>query len=108
MQLPAAQTSLEPQPRRADPVSRRPFVSQNATNDDGSRFASELTRAQRLRVLPTGSDVELNKLPNTSRHGRLGRRAAHRYARVRFRPGGAALSSRETLRAVVWYRAAAC
>jgi predicted nucleic acid-binding Zn ribbon protein len=43
MQLPAAQTSLEPQPRRADPVNRRPFVSQNATNDDGSRFASELT-----------------------------------------------------------------
>ena len=28
---------------RADPASRRPFVSQNALDDDGSRFASELT-----------------------------------------------------------------
>lgn len=31
MQLPAAQTSLEPQPRRVDQQGRKPFVSQNAT-----------------------------------------------------------------------------
>jgi hypothetical protein len=63
MQLPAAQTSLEPQPRRADPVNRRPFVSQNATNDDGSRFASELTKPSACECYPQARDVELNKLP---------------------------------------------
>lgn len=41
MQLSAAQTSLEPQPRRVDRQSRKPFVSQNATKDDGSRLTSE-------------------------------------------------------------------
>ena len=41
MQLPAAQTSLEPQPRRVDQQGRKPFVSQNATEDDGSRLTSE-------------------------------------------------------------------
>jgi hypothetical protein len=40
MQLTAAQTSLEPQPRRESRTSRGPFVSQN-TQGDGSRFASE-------------------------------------------------------------------
>jgi hypothetical protein len=64
MQLPAAQTSLEPQPRRADPVNRRPFVSQNVTNDDGSRFASELTKPNACECYPQAPDVELNKLPN--------------------------------------------
>jgi hypothetical protein len=40
MQLPAEQTSLEPQPHRVNPAGRRPFVSQN-TKGDGSREASE-------------------------------------------------------------------
>jgi hypothetical protein len=59
MQLSAAQTSLEPQPRRVDQPDRRPFVSQNINQDDGSRFASEPDPVQRPRVAAHG-------LPNQS------------------------------------------
>jgi hypothetical protein len=72
MQLPAAQTSLEPQPRRADPMSRRPFMSQNATNDDGSRFASELTEPNACECHPQAPEVELDKLPITRAYRRAG------------------------------------
>jgi hypothetical protein len=41
MQLPAAQTSHEPQPHRVGQRSRKPLLSQNATDDDGSRLTSE-------------------------------------------------------------------
>jgi hypothetical protein len=45
-------------------MSRRPFMSQNATNDDGSRFASELTEPNACECHPQAPEVELNKLPN--------------------------------------------
>jgi hypothetical protein len=45
MQLSAAQTSLEPQPRRVDQQGREPFMSQNALEDDGSRLTSEPYRS---------------------------------------------------------------
>ncbi|MDQ6777195.1 MAG: hypothetical protein M3071_13480, partial [Actinomycetota bacterium] len=45
MQLPAAQTSREPQPRRVDQQGRKPFVSQNAPQDDGSRLTNEPYRS---------------------------------------------------------------
>jgi hypothetical protein len=54
MQLSAAQTSLEPQPRRGTKPSRRPFVSQNINQDDGSRFASEPDLVQRPRIAAHG------------------------------------------------------
>jgi hypothetical protein len=45
MQRPAAQTSLEPQPRRVNRQGRKPFLSQNVAEDDGSRLTSEPYRS---------------------------------------------------------------
>ena len=64
MQLSAAQTSLEPQPRRVDRRSRKPFVSQNALSGDGSRLTSEPHRSNARASCTQAPDVESNKLPN--------------------------------------------
>jgi hypothetical protein len=50
MQLSAAQTSLEPHLTGWTKSSRRPFVSQSITEEDGSRFASQPDPVQRPRV----------------------------------------------------------
>ena len=63
MQLPAAQTSLEPQPRRVDQQGRKPFVSQNAPSDDGSRLTSEPYRSNARASCTQAPAVESNKLP---------------------------------------------
>lgn len=63
MQLPAAQTSLEPQPHRVDPARPQAVREPERHQDDGSRFASEPDQAQRLSILPQAPDVESNKLP---------------------------------------------
>ena len=44
MQLPATQASLEPQPHRVGRRGRKPLLSQNTTNGDGSRLTSEPNR----------------------------------------------------------------
>jgi hypothetical protein len=51
MQLPAAQTSLEPLPHRVNPVRPRAVREPEHHQDDGSRFASEPDQVQRLRML---------------------------------------------------------
>jgi hypothetical protein len=63
MQLPAAQTSLEPHPHRADRARPRAVREPNA-GSVGSRFASEPHRVQRLEDLtPQTPTLKYNKLP---------------------------------------------
>ena len=64
MQLPAEQTSLEPQPHRVDPVRPQAVREPERPKDNGSRFASEPDQIQRLRIQPQTPNVESNKLPN--------------------------------------------
>jgi hypothetical protein len=64
MQIPAAQTSLEQHPHRADRARPRAVREPNA-GSVGSRFASEPHRVQRLEDLtPQTPTLKYNKLPN--------------------------------------------
>lgn len=55
MQLPAAQTSHEPQPHRVDPDRPQAVREPERHQDDGSRFASEPDQVQRLSIVHPGS-----------------------------------------------------
>jgi hypothetical protein len=76
MQLPAAQTSLEPQPRRVDQQGRKPFVSQNATEDDGSRLTSEPYRSNARASQHPGSQPRAKQVADYGHHQR---RTSERY-----------------------------
>jgi hypothetical protein len=63
MQLPAAQTSLEPHPHRVNRTGRRPIVSQN-TRRRRQPTLEQTRPAQRPRIPdPRAPGDDLNKLP---------------------------------------------
>lgn len=75
MQLPAAQTSLEPHPHRVDPTGPPAVREPERLSNDGSRLASEPGQAQRPSVTAARTPgPESNKLPNTSRRSKTAER----------------------------------
>jgi hypothetical protein len=71
MQLPAAQTSLEPQPRWVNQAGPQAVSEPEHPQDDGSRFASEPDLVQRPRVaahgLPSQSQTSCRLCTNQPR-----------------------------------------
>lgn len=67
MQLPAEQTSLEPQPHGVDPDGPQAVREPERHQDDGSRFASEPDQVQRLRVLLPGSQCRVKQVADYAR-----------------------------------------
>ena len=84
MQLPAAQTSLEPQPHRVDPSGRKPYVSQNANRATAADYRASPPSPTPEDLSPQTPDPELNKLPiiavGTALRGPAGRLSSARGA----------------------------